>query len=187
MNITAQDKSVSLFIAKDGKSASYIGRGASRIRLYGGNYEIVAVKGETINISRVKLSAKEVKSVNIKNLIKYRVPSIDLVDFEGINYLTDIGVSYPQTEKIKKYLFSFDKNSLSDQIYSSSVKAGPRSRDSTSDFVGFNFLVSVGEKTYNATAQRSLFNDDVSMKLYDKNNNLVFDSQSYYLNLQQGD
>jgi hypothetical protein len=152
LDIVASKDAALISVSSTGSQASVLGTGSASVRLKPGTYRVVATTTDREAIKIVKVCKQQRSSLRLLLEPSARVPSVDNIEFEGLNSLVDAGLSVSQVNYVHDGLGAFAPSAKKISIISSSVQPGPHDPNSSDPNFSLNFTVVVDGKNYRASA-----------------------------------
>lgn len=171
----ASDKNAWLSISQDYHAAKIIGKGGAKVRLEPGVYYLVAQNGGSKSTVTVKIQKQKTANKYLTLAYTPAAPSVDSIEFQGINGLIDSGFSVNQIDSMEQYLFRYKPTARTINIRG--VDPQPRNPHTSIGFTtNVNFVID--SKQYKGVITRN-GSDDLRLYLYDpRSGKLLFDSDS---------
>lgn len=162
-----------LSVSKDNSEAKVIGTGNAKVRLAPGIYHLVGLSGGARANLTVRVSKNSVIRSYIKPAYPPSAPSVNSINFKGVDAFLNSGLTTAQINNLKQSIFQFKPTAHTVSI--TNITPAPHDPNTSTSFA-INFKVSVDSVPYNATVDYTGL-DNIRLHLYDaQNGNPLFDS-----------
>lgn len=173
----SSDPNASLVVRQPGRQAYLAGVGSADVRLDPGTYDILVSDGIKQSAGTATVYKRQTTYFSLDPTHIVRLPSLESIDFEGMDSLKNVGITESQVSNLEQELFQYKPRSQKISIDSHSVQQEHYNPAYDTGFtVGFDLLID--SAFYSATISYSDLNY-VHLLLYDHNHKLVFDSAKY--------
>jgi FtsP/CotA-like multicopper oxidase with cupredoxin domain len=150
LKITSFSSDATISISQNNKTAAIIGKGNTSVRLQPGSYEVAAISPEKFSSHQVTVSKNQTVSLHLTNT-KPPVPSVEDVNWNGINLFYTYGLDQAQIDNMEVLFFKYKPTVDSVTFDESSVTNGFRDLNNEEAPFTLNFVGKIDGKAYKAT------------------------------------
>jgi hypothetical protein len=181
LHITTPDSKATISISSTNTSGRVIGVGHTNVRVHPGTYLIMASNTGKQAMAVETITLGQTVNVKLTPSSQSILPTVDNIQFSGLNNLLSNGLSATQVANLKKLFFTYKPTAKSVAINTSTIAPGYHDPNGSDLSFSLTFAAAIDGNPFDVTVRYADLTN-VVLQLVDSTGNQVFSADSAQAN-----